>query len=89
VVKLALTMEQVKEHDLPPNPAKLSDSRAKAFIKKWGRESWEVDALEPKVLQDMIRESLTERLDMEVMDAIIEREDQARDRLNGLLGQLE
>lgn len=89
VVKLALTMEQVREYKLPPNPTKLSDSRAKAFIKKWGRDSWEVDALPPKVLQGMIGEALKARLDMDLMGKIVKREDEARGRLNGLLAQLE
>lgn len=41
VVKLALTMEQVKEYNPPPNPAKISDPRAYAFIEKFGKYSWE------------------------------------------------
>lgn len=89
VEKVALTMEQVREHKLPPNPAKLSDSRAKAFIERWGRESWEADALPPKVLQGLIRDALDHWLDTDKMDEIIGREDEQKEHLNDLLDGLD
>jgi hypothetical protein len=81
VQKLALTMAQVKQYQPPPNPAKLTDSRAKEYIKKYGRSSWEVDALPPNVLQDLIRKSLEQHLDMELMDEVIEQEKQDKEDL--------
>ena len=39
----------------PPNPAKLSDSRATGYIARFGYESWELDALEPAVIAELIR----------------------------------
>jgi beta-lactamase class A len=45
VVKIGLTMEQVEEHKPPPNPAKMSDSRANKYVEEHGNQSWEVDAL--------------------------------------------
>src|SRR5260370_31806431 len=47
VVRLALNMEQVEEMQPPPNPAKLSDSRAEGYIAKFGDESWQLDAIDP------------------------------------------
>lgn len=75
VRKLALTIEQVREHKPPPNPAKLTDSRAKSFIKKYGKSSWEVDALPPTLLRDIIRDSIESLLDMDKMNEIIATED--------------
>ena len=57
--RLALNMDQIEEYGPPPNPAKLSDSRAAGYIEKYGRESWELDALEPQVISDIIREHVT------------------------------
>lgn len=47
---LALTMEQICEFNPPPNPAKIKDPRAKAYIKEFGEISWELDALTPENL---------------------------------------
>jgi hypothetical protein len=74
VEKLALTIEQVNEHQPPPNPTKLSDTRAKDFIAKYGNTSWEVDALPPNVLTEIIETRFEELLDMEAMQVIKEQE---------------
>lgn len=47
VKRIALNWDQIDEFTPPPNPAKLSDSRAGAYIAEYGDESWELDALEP------------------------------------------
>ncbi len=54
VTRLALNMNQVDTYKPPPNPAKVTDSRFEDYQKKFGDESWELDALEPKVIQDLI-----------------------------------
>ncbi|TXH10976.1 MAG: hypothetical protein E6R03_14810 [Hyphomicrobiaceae bacterium] len=74
VTKLALTSAQVKKYKPPPNPAKLSDTRAKKYIKKHGTSSWEVDALPPDVLKNMIQEALEKNLNMTKMRSIIAEE---------------
>lgn len=61
VVRLALNMDQIEELSPPPNPAKLSDSRAAAYIEEHGDNSWEIDALEPTYIRRLIQENV-ERL---------------------------
>jgi len=56
--RLALNMDQVEKYDPPPNPAKITDSRSTAYIAEFGAESWELDALEPKVITDLIRKNI-------------------------------
>lgn len=75
VKKVALTMDQVEEHDPPPNPAKMTDPRAAEYVDKHGATSWEVDALPPDVLDATIRAELDEIVDKELMDEVIEREE--------------
>lgn len=58
VRRIALTMEQIEELNPPPNPAKLSDSRCMAYISQYGNESWELDALEPSYIVDLIRDKV-------------------------------
>ena len=59
VKRVALTMEQIDFYTPPPNPAKLTDSRCWGYIQRFGNESWELDALEPKVITDLITEQVT------------------------------
>lgn len=68
VVRVALNREQIDEFDPPPNPAKVTDSRAKQYIKKYGRTSWELDALEPSVIEQMITSQIKSRIDFDVWE---------------------
>jgi len=80
VKRVALTMEQIERFNPPPNPTKLSDARAGAYIQKYGRECWELDALEPKVITQLIRNEVAELVDDGLYDEIAEREN--RDKAN-------
>lgn len=86
VEKLALTMAQVEEYGPPPNPTKLSDTRAKNFIAKYGHTSWEVDALPPNILTDLIETRFEELLDMEAMQIIKDQEHEDIDFLRSVVG---
>jgi hypothetical protein len=56
--RLALNMDQIEQYNPPPNPAKLTDSRAKAYIAEFGNSSWELDALEPSVIVQLVRDTI-------------------------------
>lgn len=58
VRRIALNMDQVKRYDPPPNPTKMQDSRAKGYIKEFGHTCWELDALTPAVVDDLITEEV-------------------------------
>lgn len=75
VKKIALTMEQVEQYNPPPNPAKMTDSRAAAYVDKFGDSSWEVDALPPDVLSDLITREIEELCDLDMVEEIKEREE--------------
>jgi hypothetical protein len=81
VQKIALTTEQVKTYNPPPNPAKITDPRAKAYIEKFGPVSWEVDALKPDILDRLLRESIKYVIDMEIFEKVILEEKQQREKL--------
>lgn len=61
--RIALNFDQISLYNPPPNPAKTTDSRYTSYIDKYGDESWELDALEPKVLHDLITKNVTEFMD--------------------------
>lgn len=81
--RLALNMDQIEEYQPPPNPAKLTDSRSSAYVAEFGDDSWELDALEPKVLVDLIRTNI-----MKLVDKKIWKEDLARLKKDKRLLQL-
>lgn len=54
----ALNIDQIRRYALPENPAKLTDPRAVEYIKQYGNKSWELDALEPPVLVDIVEKSV-------------------------------
>lgn len=71
--RLALNMDQVEKYQPPPNPAKLTDSRANAYVAEFGDDSWELDALEPKVLTALIRKNVDALKDKKVWAEDAER----------------
>ncbi len=81
VQRIALNWDQIDQYGPPPNPAKLTDSRAGAYIAEFGHESWELDALEPKVLTDLIRDHVDALTDRTLLADAIRREDMDKEEL--------
>jgi len=73
--RIALNMDQVQQYGPPPNPAKVTDSRAAAYIAEHGTESWELDALEPAVIDGLIRDNGHPLIDHGLMQERREREE--------------
>lgn len=74
VERIALTLAQVTEHHPPPNPAKVTDSRYADYVRRYGGESWELDALDPTTLSGLIEAAILSVLDMDVWKAVVEEE---------------
>lgn len=81
IERIALNMNQVEEYDPPPNPAKQTDSRASGYIEEYGYNSWELDALEPAVLNDLIQNAIREHLDQDLFDVMEELQEKQRETL--------
>lgn len=84
VLPIALTRSQIDQYDPPPNPAKITDPRAKDFIRKYGNTSWEVDALRPEILNQLLRDAILEFIDVDKYENILEQEKADREKLNNL-----
>lgn len=78
VRRIALTMAQVEAYDAPPNPAKLSDARAEQYVATYGNQSWELDALEPAVMVDLIQSEITGLIEGEPWNEAIEHEEEGQ-----------
>ena len=84
VERIALNMDQILQYSPPPNPAKLTDSRAKSYIRKYGTDSWELDALEPTAIEDLIKDTLVDLIDWDLWEATQERIDEQKKTLNAI-----
>lgn len=87
VVRLALNMDQVEQYDPPANPAKVTDSRAAAYMAEHGESSWELDALPPTVIADLIRDAVVRLRNPNLWDAALAEESEDRNRLDQIIEQ--
>lgn len=74
ILSIGLTMDQIKKHKLPPNPTKMTDTRSKGYIKKFGKTCWEVDALNPRTLTEIVELNITRQIDMGLYDEMMVQE---------------
>jgi hypothetical protein len=84
VHRLALNMDQVRKHKPPPNPAKSTDTRFASYENLYGNESWELDALEPKLISELIRHNVNDLIDSHTWDEDVEREEEYISKLTDL-----
>lgn len=78
VQRIALNWNQVQQYNPPPNPAKLSDSRGAGYVQRFGRSSWELDALDPPVLVALIEDAVAGYRDEERWQAAVANEAEER-----------
>lgn len=81
VIKVGLTMQQIRQYNPPPNPAKITDPRAKKYIQLYGNSSWEVDALPPEVLNTLIDQEILNYVDQEALDEVLGQEEALKTKL--------
>lgn len=79
--RLALNMDQIKKHKPPPNPAKTTDSRWYDYHAKYGNESWELDALEPKVINDLIEVNVAKYRDQDLWEDAVAEQEEEREKI--------
>jgi hypothetical protein len=85
--RIALNMDQIEEFDPPPFPAKITSSRYEKYNEEHDtNDAWELDALEPPVLQQLITENVEAYFDEAIFDqqqeAMGARQDTLRDQMS-------
>lgn len=88
IIPVALTRAQIKQYNPPPNPAKMADPRSGEYVSKHGRKSWEVDALKPEVLNEILETAIAEHLDEKQYANMVKAEEKDKKKLRGLLEYL-
>jgi hypothetical protein len=78
VERIALNMDQIEFYHPPENPAKQTDSRYQGYIEEYGESSWELDALEPSVLSDLVERAILKHLDTDEFGRVERLEEKHR-----------
>lgn len=89
VEHVALTYDQVEEYNPPPNPAKWKDPRAKDYIKQYGEISWEVDTLNPKILNEILKNAIEKHLNFRQFNKMMMKEKEDKKILANIIEDLE
>jgi len=93
VKRIALTIEQVKALNLAPNPTKKTDPRARWYVDSYGDRCWELDAVEPNTLRDIVAKAIEAYIDKDIWNKTVERSkreyEEAKERLEKLAKRLE
>lgn len=64
--RIALNIKQVEELNPPENPAKSTDSRFEAYLRAFGESSWELDALSPQYLAELVSSNIEAVIDRSI-----------------------
>lgn len=86
VIRIALNWEQIETYNPPPNFAKTTDSRAGEYIKRHGRQSWELDALDPVVLRNLIVSEVDKWTDDDLLEDALSKQEEGRQWLKNAIG---
>jgi hypothetical protein len=71
----------------PPNFAKQTDSRYATYAEEFGDQSWELDALDPTVLRDLVQTNVLDLRDPDLWGEMYEREQRERQQLQDVSDQ--
>jgi hypothetical protein len=84
VRRVALNMDQINELQPPPNPAKQTDARFADYELQYGSDSWELDAIPPDVLHDLIVSEVMALRDDALWTAAEARQEHDRETLTAV-----
>ena len=84
--RIGLTLDQIKELDLPPFPAKDTDGNYKKYVQDTGlTHAWELDALPPEKLSEIFEEAINSLTDFEALRDMQERQNRDKSYFSELL----
>lgn len=85
ILKIALTESQVELYQLPTTVSKKKDPRRHEFVKKYGNVAYELDALSPTVLQELLEKEIFERLNINLFNQSLELDKIGKEELEKIL----
>lgn len=87
VSRLAINMDQVSTYNIPANPSKIPDGRSAGYVKLYGNDSWELDAMEPNLIHALITKSIKKYRDGKIYNSVIRREHREKEKIRGISEQ--
>lgn len=85
-VRVALTEADLEE--LPANPTKVADTRAKAYVARYGDRCWELDALPPDELRAKVKSAIVGYIDETLWEADLVRSQRERQTVKKMLDSM-
>jgi hypothetical protein len=83
VRRIGLTLDQVRSLAAPPNFGKETDPRMPDYVARFGfTDTWELDAIEPRVLAQMVEDAILEIRDGDLWAEALERQDDERQEID-------
>lgn len=76
--RIALNMKQVQALKPPENPAKITDSRFEGYKRLHGDKSWELDALSPTFLDQLLRKKIATYIETTLWEEIADEVTQTK-----------
>lgn len=101
VKRLALNMDQIEQYNPPPNPSKDTDSRSgtrdpdtgeyppDSYRGMYGESCWELDALEPTVIDALIEDAVQSEVDHDQWASSLESEESEKETLAAISNRLD
>lgn len=84
IYREAITRQQIADYNIPPAPAKTTDSRYERMLAETGEAMQvELDAIEPLMLQDMIRRSIRQYYDNDATEQRNDLIERRREMMKG------
>jgi hypothetical protein len=84
-VKVALTADQVSDYELPAAmKVKKGSSRGKKFVARHGNNVWELEALEPGDLQQILEDAIESVIDLDAFYHEVEAEKSDATKIEGV-----
>lgn len=81
IERIALNLNQVEQYDPPPNFAKESDSRYEGYRRQYGEDCWELDALDPRVIHELIETAINQNRDAKLWEEDTEQQEKEKGQL--------
>ena len=86
LIRIGITLDQIRELNLPPFPAKEKDKNIKKYIAQTGlKQAWELDALPPETLSYLFESHILAFTDKDLWIKETQREKQDKTRLSEML----
>ena len=79
--RVALTMDQINQYNLPQDPGRQSDPNYKRFVEQYGDNVVELDALPPDVLRNLVENCITNLIDEQKLAQVQKVEKEERMQL--------